>query len=121
MNIHIEFIPASQMRYSTIGDWFERDGSLVIQVADMGNEQYNQLIALHELVEVMLCRHRGISQQAVDEFDMSHPEVIEPGDEPDAPYQNEHCFATAVERMVCAAMGIPWATYDTVVDATCPE
>jgi len=50
-----------------------------------------------------------------DEF--GHPEVEvdaiqEPGDHPAAPYHIQHGYATAAERMLCAAMNIPWATYE---------
>ena len=37
----------------------------------------------------------------------------EPGDHPVAPYHIQHGYATAVERMLCAAMNIPWATYES--------
>jgi hypothetical protein len=36
----------------------------------------------------------------------------EPGDHPQAPYGRQHGFATAVERMVCAELGIAWYDYD---------
>ena len=64
------------------------------------------LIALHELVEVMLCRQRGITQQAVDDFDMAFKGDGEPGDEPDAPYRREHQFANKIENMVAHEMGM---------------
>jgi hypothetical protein len=39
---------------------------------------------------------RGISEQAVDQWDLAHLDAIEPGALPDAPYHREHQQATRV-------------------------
>lgn len=118
MRIVIETIPHDRHRYETVGDWWwETDGSLQIRVSEMGDEQVEALIAVHELVEVLLCKAHGVSEAEVDAFDKAHVGDGEPGDEYLAPYRDEHCFATAVERMLCAAMGMSWAEYDAKVGA----
>jgi hypothetical protein len=118
MKIVIETIPHEAQRYDTVGDWwFDPDGSLQIRVSAMGDEQAEQLVAVHELVEVILCQARGVSTEAVDAFDLNYHDAGEPGDSPSAPYRDEHCFATAVERMLCAAMGRSWSAYDDLVSA----
>ena len=118
MNIRIEFIPAKEQRYATIGDWyFDAAGDLVIRVSKddpqfpTGDEQI--LVALHELVEVLLCRKRGITQQMVDDFDIHgagseycQENGIEPGDHPDAPYRREHRFAMLIEHLMAHELGI---------------
>lgn len=113
MRIIIETIPRDKMRYDTLGDWFFRGDELVIQVADKPapSDQYVGhyepfLIALHELVEVRLCQARGITQEAVDAFDLSFTGDGEPGDDPAAPYRHEHRFAMIVEHMMAHEMGI---------------
>ena len=116
MNIHIEFIPSKQQRYNTLGDWFfDADGNLIIRVSNddqMAKSEDSQLlIALHELVEVLLCRKRGITQEMVDKFDMDKQEYCnengyEPGDMEDAPYRKEHRSAMLIEHMVAHEMGI---------------
>lgn len=123
MKIVIETIPHSQHRYETVGDWWtDEDGTLQIRVSDLGDEKAEQLVAIHELVELLLCKARGVSEQAVDAFDKAFEEDradgddSEPGDAVDAPYRDEHCFATAVERMVCAAMGVAWDTYEEMIE-----
>ena len=111
--ILIEVVPHDKQRYSTVGDWFwENDDTLIIRVSNTANLKYNMLIAVHELVEAVLCAHNGVSQNDVDAFDMTYEGGEEPGDDMDAPYREEHCFATAVERMLCAAMGEPWTEYE---------
>jgi hypothetical protein len=120
MKINIETIPHSQQRYPTVGDyWVDPDGTLQIRISDLGNAIYEQAVALHELTEMFLVLNRGISIGDIDAFDIEFerkrigPEDIdEPGDDPKAPYQNEHCYATAVERMFIAANGVKWADYD---------
>ena len=114
MKIIVETIPASRMRYPTKGDWlYYRDGSLHVFVSKDGlteNEQF--LIGLHEMVEVWLCRARGVTQQQVDEFDMVRapalalPDDAEPGDHPEAPYRREHRFAMLIEHLMAHELGM---------------
>jgi hypothetical protein len=123
---HKDVLGDLNQRYDTVGDWqFVRDhvgaDHLEITVSDTGDERYNMLIAVHEIVEALLCRANCIEQKDVDRFDLSFEEarpegdICEPGDDAKAPYRNEHCFATAVERMLCAAYGIAWADYDAAI------
>lgn len=126
MNINIKTIPAEKQRYPTAGDWtFDHTGDLNIYISDMGNWKYELLVAVHELIEVALCKDREIAQEVVDKFDMdfeaAHKEG-EPGDEPDAPYRREHLFATGIEKLLAAELGVDWKQYDTeIVDVTNPD
>jgi hypothetical protein len=135
MKIHIETIPHSSQRYPTVGDWFyDTDGTLHIKVSQMSDERYAILVAIHELIETVLCKHRHISQESVDKFDMAfeaerealiktggtakqHAEIVgaEPGDDPAAPYNKEHCFATGIERLMAAELDVKWVTYDNEI------
>lgn len=117
MNVNMEVIPHGTQRYDTAGDWwFDEAGNLQIRVSSMDNWRSEMLVALHEFVEVVLCKNDGVTQQQVDDFDTNHLSSPEPGDEVDAPYRDQHCFAMAVERMVCAAMKLPWTEHDSTVD-----
>jgi len=117
MKITIETIPHGEQRYPTVGDWQLKDGEIKILVSRLGNWRYEAAIAVHELVEVLLCMDKGISEATVDEYDMRWRGDGELGDEPDAPYRDAHCFATATERMLIAALGVSWAEYDAAVEA----
>ncbi len=117
MKITIETIPHDQQRYQTVGDWRLVDGVLAIRVSSMRNWRYEMAVATHELVEALLCIHKGVTASEVDEFDMSYVGAGEPGDDTDAPYRDQHCFATAVERMLIAAMEQSWADYEKAVEA----
>ena len=122
MIIQLRTIPHAQQRYETVGDWrILPDRSIQIDVSDMGNEDYAFLVAIHEALEVWLCQKRGITDEAVTAFDIeferNRPEgdESEPGDAPGAPYRKEHFFATNIERMIAAELGIDWREYEKAV------
>jgi len=141
--IQIEQIPNNEQRYPTVGDWYftqvtpageanlppnaplktliSSPDTLVIlhiKVSALPDWKHTMLIAVHELVEVLLCINDGVTQDMVDRFDIQYEELRKAGDESEpgdavlAPYRNQHCYATAVERMLCAAFGLPWAEYE---------
>jgi hypothetical protein len=120
MIITIVDIHHNQQRYETCGDWYwDKYGNLMITVSDTGEWKKNFLIAYHELTEVMLCRLRGVPQEDVDKFDMEYevnrkPEDLtsEPGDSLQAPYHNEHVFATKMERLMAEELGVNWNDYE---------
>jgi hypothetical protein len=91
---------------------------LYIKVSTLQDWRKVMLIAVHELVEVALCISSGVTQDQVDRFDMQYEELRKPGDESEpgdaclAPYRDQHCYATAVERMLCAAFGLSWLEYE---------
>lgn len=113
--------PHQYQRYDTVGDYQESHGVTFFTVSEMGNEDYEALVAVHELVEYLLCKKRGISMQAIDDFDKQYEtdrdlgDESEPGWSPDAPYQKEHVFAEKVERMLAEELGIDWDVYDRTV------
>ncbi len=115
--IIIQTIPHENQRYHTVGDWFRRDGDLIINVSEMKDGRYELLVAVHELIEVLVCEHRGITQQEVDKFDMSFNGEHEPGDDPNSPYYKEHGLASAVERMLASVLDVNWQEYDEAVNA----
>lgn len=87
----------------------------------MENNDYAFLVAIHELIEAWLCERQGVTDEAVTAFDMAFEanrpkgDLSEPGDDRVAPYRNQHCYATAVERLVCAALGVSWQAYEQTV------
>lgn len=107
------------MRYRTVGDWFfPYDHELSIQVADTGNWRFNLLVAIHELVEVFLCTDKGISQESVDRFDLTHEEDADPGSHPQAPYHDQHMVALGMEIVLSAQLGIKWRLYEQALEQT---
>ena len=125
MKMKIESIPHQEQRYPTVGDyWQGEDGIEQIRVSSMPDWRYEALVAVHELVELILTRHRGIAEQDISRFDVEFEQsrekalvTGEPGDHPNAPYRKEHFFATNVERLLAAELDVDWFEYDRLVDA----
>lgn len=116
MQIAMLTIPHKLQRYPTAGDWHWTDGEmLTIAASETGDWRYNALIQIHELVEALLCKARGIKQEAVDAFDLAHPELDDPGGDTAAPYYWEHWAATMVEEMVARMMGVDWDAYEAAL------
>jgi hypothetical protein len=120
LRIDIATIPTESQRYKTLGDYYAKySGGLifdVVAVSDMGNRYYEFLIALHEVVEMCLCQKRGIKEEDITAFDVAFDKDGEPGDDPRAPYFKEHQFATTLEKMMCAELGIDWDVYNQFCD-----
>ena len=124
MDILIKSIPHKSHRYETCGDWFiNKGGVLEIHVSkEMGTASCG-LVAIHELAEVFQCFNgfrmnkkemRHITK-LVDKFDKAYDGDLvdeEPGDDPNAPYHREHSIATAIERILCAEIGMAWKKHD---------
>lgn len=120
--IIVKSIPHDQQEYDTMGNWREfpavdftdsvpyKEG-LVIEVDDMNDWRKELIVAIHEMVEWALCKHRGIAEATVSDFDKSHLESPQPGDEPDAPYRKEHEFATDIERLIGRELNVDLQSY----------
>lgn len=123
MEIHIKTIPHSQQRYETVGDyWYDRKGILQIRVSKMDTSISEQLVAVHELVEVIMCLHKGVKISDIDKFDNEFEAKRkkgnndEPGFDRNAPYRNEHAIATAVELIMCGYLDVPWQEHELQVN-----
>ncbi|MDA8249424.1 MAG: hypothetical protein M0Z28_09605 [Rhodospirillales bacterium] len=115
--IRIEFIDHAAQRYPTAGDWFFDGDVLVIRVSRTADERHQQLVAMHELAEALICVRDGVTAEAVDAFDMGPGATLaDPGNSPDAPYHAQHMVATAIERVMASALGVEWGDYDAALE-----
>jgi hypothetical protein len=115
MRIVSKIVPLEWQRYETLGDYFDNGDTLHFRITDTGNNEYNKLILIHEIVEEMLTRNRGISEKNILEYDLKFEESGkdgEPGEQYDCPYKKEHRFAELIERMICHEIGIDWDKYN---------
>jgi hypothetical protein len=122
VKIIIETIPHASQRYPTVGDWYKEGETLMIKVSEELPTKEALLVAIHEFIEQSLCEDRGITTEQVDVFDMAYEKTrpdgddSEPGDSPDAPYRNEHFFATSIERLIAAEFGVDWMLYESHIN-----
>lgn len=118
MKIVIDTVPHAEQRYVTLGDYFiTPDGTRHISVSDLGDERMELLIALHEIVEMFLTEGAGISEREILDFDLDHPELDDPGNDPRAVYHEQHVTAEGVERIMAALLGVKWADYTARCEA----
>ena len=111
--ISLYSIPPSRAAYPTVGDWRHKARHDEITCADIGGDPRSViLVQFHELVEMILSDLAGIKEEDVTAFDISHPELDEPGDSPDAPYHAAHMAAMDLERRLCEYMNLPWEQHE---------
>jgi hypothetical protein len=125
LNIKIKTINHEEHPYPTVGNYADTHvGGRLITVSNMANEDYELLVAIHELIEQHLCAKRGISEQDITAFDVKFEKEREagkrgPDEEPgfakNAPYRREHAFATKIEKMLAKELGVEWELYDQTV------
>lgn len=110
----------STQRYNTAGDFFDIPGDITFfRISDMGNEDYNFLIAIHELIEAHLCRKRNISFESIDHFDMNNLGLDDPGSSKKAPYHLEHMFALKIEKIIARELKVNWKKYEKRMEEVC--
>lgn len=119
----LEVISPDKQRYDTPGDWIPGTPAKIVS-SKLGNEDFEFLIMLHELIEYQLCKKKGITDEMVVEFDKKfeedrkkglHSEMEEPGNSSLAPYRDEHVFATKLEKMMSKKMSVDWKKYNEAV------
>lgn len=119
MKTEIRTIPHHAQRYPTIGDYFPHGGTNLIFVSELGNKDYEFLVAIHELVEMYLCQKHGIKESDITAFDIAHQD-IDPGLSKEAPYHKEHMAALKVEKMIAKELKVDWNKYEKRLEEVCP-
>lgn len=118
--IVIDVVPHRKQRYPTVGDYYKKNGELHIRISKM-NSKHEFLVLMHELLEWFLIDQKGISIKEIDEFDILYEQTktdnSEPGNDPNAPYFDEHQFATLIEKLLAEKLGVNWTKYDENVNS----
>lgn len=123
MKIIIETIAHNRQRYPTCGDYFYEKEILNVRISKLANWRYEWCVLIHELVEIAIVKHQGISISQIDKFDKDFElcramhNTDEPGDDKRSPYKFAHCVATGVERVVAAVLGVCWKSYEEKINS----
>lgn len=118
MRFIVETIPHDHQRYPTCGDWWWDGDTLQMRVSELGDWRMEACIAYHELFEALACLSAEVSQESVDAFDREYEanrklgEKSEPGDDPRAPYYQQHQAAMVAERHLANVLGVRWVDYE---------
>ena len=121
LEIWVKSIPAKNMRYATVRDWYDSIAGTQIRVSDMGDWKKEACVAVHEIVEQLVCRADGVTAEDVDEYDRAHSESGDEPDIPGSPYRRAHWVAYLVEMQLAAALGLDWTAYGETLDAAYAE
>lgn len=115
--INIEFIPQALQRIpGQVGDYWETETTVEFRITRLADPAYSMAILIHELHEKFRNDQLGIPDAAVDEFDITHPELDDPGLSPEAPYHKTHMEADALERLFIVLSGADWCAYESAID-----
>lgn len=96
----LEVKEPGEMRYKTVGDWYEDESTVFITSASMNHDYFDFPLLVHELIEWFLCNQAGITEEQVDEWDFAHLDEEDPGSMEGCPYREQHLAAMAVESMM---------------------
>lgn len=105
MQMNIKQIKPKEHRYKCYqswgqGDyWVDDEGIIQFRIAAKTQKDF-YIYFIHEYVEAMLCRQRGIKWEKIDKFDNEHSSTDDPGSLKDAPYHKEHLFANKIENLL---------------------
>ena len=118
--IEVNIVPQEQIRNNGLGDYFFEHGKLVFNIADTKHPLYTKLILIHELIEQTLTEAKGIKESDINiydkRFEVLYPDSNEePGEMHDCPYRNEHTVSEAIERILCAYLGIDFKQYNDYI------
>lgn len=121
----IEIVSLKKQRYETLGDYFyDKSGIRHFKITDTGNDLYNDLILIHEMIEEVLTRAKGIKEEIILRHDLEFEKLLldgkvspddEPGEHKNSPYRKEHAIAEIVERMMINHLGLIWKEYDAEI------
>jgi hypothetical protein len=125
--LEVNVILHAEQRYDTWADWEYLGDKTVITVSEVPDWRHIRLSAIHELLEETLCRHMGITQEMVDDFDVPYEarrmageryavcgcEITDdPGADVHAPYRAQHIYAMGVEYGLARLLDVDPAAYD---------
>jgi len=120
--IVVDFIPQHKHKYKTVGNYGETKEEIWFEITDFPNKPaYSIAILLHEIWEFYRNRQEGISIEDVDAFDLSHPELDDPGLSSNAPYHKTHMEADVIERAFIIFSKEDWVEYEKAINDLFPE
>ena len=126
MRIVIETVPHKLNRNGQVGDYkYLHDGTLYITVSELGNDDMNWLVALHEMIEERISKSDGISEPEINDWDAYYEKKREMGLVPtesengfayDCIYKKHHTVSTGIEMVLAALLEVDWNDYNDTIN-----
>jgi hypothetical protein len=110
-------------KYDTAGDYWESDeghnGTWAIRLSELPDWRMEFLVLIHELIEMGLTKHRGISWDEITAFDTvgDGKDSDDPGRITTAPYHKEHMFSENIEKILAEELEVDWIDYNRALDS----
>jgi hypothetical protein len=115
--MRVEFVKQEYQNYPTVGDYFETPEFTVFRITEFpGKPAYAAAILLHEIAEYFRTKQDGITIGTIDSFDLTHPELDDPGLSQKAPYHRQHMESDVLERQFILFSGEDWVEYEAAID-----
>ena len=128
MRIVIETVEPEAIRCRQLGDWRWNGDELIVYVnQEIPDAKSLILVGLHEMVEAILCKNYGITDEQVTAFDCQfekerdagmHALHAENGNDERACYHQQHLEASAIEMMMCSVLGTTWDVHTANLEST---
>jgi hypothetical protein len=119
--IVVNVVDQSDQRYDTLGDWqvipddVAKTTTISILVSKQKDERSTFAVAIHELVEAVACYFNGVTQQAVDDYDLEQLGAFGVADS-HAPYFHEHNAAITCEAAFCASVALSFEAHELALE-----
>jgi hypothetical protein len=116
----LKVIPSSEMRECAKIEaddyWWDDAGVFQVRIAEQLTLWNVFPVMMHTLTEAMLYVLRGKDIRLIDEYDAKCPPDLDPGNQLDCPYYQEHQEGNLVERLCVLLAGKKWHEYDRQID-----
>lgn len=121
----IESVSLKSQRFLTLGDYFFKKGVRYFRITKTKNNLFDDAIFIHEFIEEVLTRNKGIKEKDIMKHDLWFEKEVEkgnfsdddePGEHKDAPYRREHLLAEKIERMILKELNVDWKEYSNYLN-----
>ena len=75
----IKNVDVKDQRYPTLGDYYLTNTERIFSISNTGRSLYDDLILIHELVEEVLTRNKGIKEEDITKYDLEFEKKVELG------------------------------------------
>jgi ribosomal protein S18 acetylase RimI-like enzyme len=109
-DISLKIIPQNKMRYPDLGDWFDSKNVWEIRVPELWDIDIEFSLLVHEIIERYLIMKQGYSVSYIDNWIKENlkDDYKQGAMTKGAPQKKAHIFATKIEKMICAHLGVNW-------------